>query len=223
MYEYDSNFIFTNSKIANKLLLINENNFNQLEIFIDDPSSVEIIQKKIDNKIEKNNLNFYTYSWKENNSALINALNIEKNVMFLILTLIIIVASMNIISGLVIFVKEKNKDIAILKTIGLNNPSLIKVFLSIGLIIGMIGTFLGGIIGILFSVYLKSIQAILEKILNVNLFSKEIYYLSSLPSKIDAKEVFFVLLISIIISLIATTFPAYRSIKIDPINSLKND
>ncbi len=143
--------------------------------------------------------------------------------MFLILTLIIRVASMNIISGLVIFVKDKNKDIAILKTIGLSNKSLIKVFLSIGLIIGTIGTFFGGMIGILFSVNLKTIQFFLEKTLNINLFSKEIYYLSSLPSKLDIQDVFYVILISLIISLIATTFPAYRSIKIDPINSLKND
>jgi len=223
MYEYDANFIFTNTNIANKLLLLNNDSYNQIEFFVKNPNQVEKIQKLINQKIIDYKLNFYTNSWKQNNATLINALNVEKNVMFLILTLIIIVASMNIISGLIIFVKEKNKDIGILKTIGLSNRSLIKVFLSIGLIIGFIGTFLGGLIGVIFSLNIKSIQLFLEDTLNIKLFAKEIYYLSNLPAKLINSEVIYVLLISLLISLLATTFPAYRSIKIDPIKSLKND
>ncbi|MDC0037752.1 lipoprotein-releasing ABC transporter permease subunit [Alphaproteobacteria bacterium] len=223
MYEYDSNFVFTNSEIANKLILINKESFNKIEVFIDDPNLIEKDQKIINKIINDNNLNFYTENWKQNNSALINALNIEKNVMFLILSLIIIVASMNIISGLIIFVKEKNKDIGILKTIGLSNYSLIKIFISIGFIIGLTGTFFGGLLGILFSINITSIQNFIEKLFNTTLFSREIYYLSNLPSKLIFIEVFVVLLISVIICLIATTFPAIRSIKIDPIKSLKND
>ena len=223
MYEYDSSFIFTHTKIANKLILIEEENSNQLEIFISNPNQVENTKIIIDELIRKNSLNLYSSSWKENNAALINALNVEKNVMFLILTLIILVASMNIISGLIIFVKEKNKDIGILKTMGLSNFSLIKIFLSIGFIIGFIGTFMGGALGIIFSLNIKSIQLFLENILSTKLFAKEIYYLSNLPSKLDNLEVLYVLIISIIISLIATSFPAYRSIKIDPIESLKNE
>jgi len=223
MYEYDSNFVFTNSEIANKLILINKESFNKIEVFIDDPNLIEKDQRIINKIINDNNLNFYTENWKQNNSALINALNIEKNVMFLILSLIIIVASMNIISGLIIFVKEKNKDIGILKTLGLTNYSLIKIFISIGFLIGLTGTFFGGLIGILFSLNITSIQNFIEKIFNTSLFSREIYYLSNLPSKLIFIEVFVILLISIIICLIATTFPAIRSIKIDPIKSLKND
>ena len=223
MYEYDSNFVFTNSEIANKLILINKESFNKIEVFIDDPNLIEKDQRIINKIINDNNLNFYTENWKQNNSALINALNIEKNVMFLILSLIIIVASMIIISGLIIFVKEKNKDIGILKTLGLTNYSLIKIFISIGFLIGLTGTFFGGLFGILFSTNITSIQNFIEKIFNTNLFSREIYYLSNLPSKLIFIEVFVILLISIIICLIATTFPAIRSIKIDPIKSLKND
>ncbi len=223
MYEYDSNFVFTNSEIANKLILINKESFNKIEVFIDDPNLIEKDQKIINKIINDNNLNFYTENWKQNNSALINALNIEKNVMFLILSLIIIVASMNIISGLIIFVKEKNKDIGILKTLGLSNYSLIKIFISIGFLIGLTGTFFGGLLGVLFSINITSIQNFIEKLFNTSLFSREIYYLSNLPSKLIFYEVFIVLLISIIICLIATTFPAIRSIKIDPIKSLKND
>ena len=223
MYEYDSSFVFSNISIARKLLVLEDQNFNLIEIFIQSPNNIEIIQDKVDRRIIANNLRLYTSSWKENNSTLINALNVEKNVMFLILTLIILVASMNIISGLIIFVKEKNKDIGILKTIGLSNKSLIKIFLSIGLIIGLIGTIFGGLVGVIFSLNIKSIQFFIENILHTDLFAKEIYYLSNLPSRVDNLEVFYVLIISIIICLIATTIPAYRSMKVDPIKSLKND
>ena len=223
MYEYDSSFIFTHTQIANKLILLEEENSNQLEVFIPNPNKVENTKILIDKIIRDNNLNLFSSSWKENNAALINALNVEKNVMFLILTLIIIVASMNIISGLVIFVKEKNKDIGILKSIGLSNTSLLKIFLIIGFTIGFIGTFFGGILGVIFSLNIKSIQHFLESALSIQLFSKEIYYLSNLPSKVDSIEVLYVLTISIVISLVATSFPAYRSIKVDPIKSLKNE
>ena len=223
MYEYDLNFVFTHQEIANKLLMLNKDSFNLIEVFTKMPDNIEFIQDKINSIISKKNLNFYTTSWKENNLSLINALKVEKNVMFLILTLIIIVASMNIISGLIIFVKEKNKDIGILKTIGLSNISLIKVFLSIGLVIGFTGTFLGGIFGVLFSLNIRKIQLFFEYVFSTELFSKEVYYLSNLPSKLDFFEVTFVLLISVFISLVATTFPALRSIKIDPIKSLKNE
>ena len=223
MYEYDSSFVFSNISIARKLLVLEDQNFNLIEIFTQSPNNIEIIQDKVNRKIISNNFRLYTSSWKENNSTLINALNVEKNVMFLILTLIILVASMNIISGLIIFVKEKNKDIGILKTIGLSNKSLIKIFLSIGLIIGLIGTIFGGLVGVIFSLNIKSIQFFIENILHTDLFAKEIYYLSNLPSRVDNLEVFYVLIISIIICLIATTIPAYRSMKVDPIKSLKND
>ena len=165
----------------------------------------------------------YLVTWKENHASLINALKTEKNVMFLILTLIVIVASMNIISGLIIFVKEKNKDIGILKTIGVSDYSLIKIFMTIGLIIGLIGSISGTIIGIIFSKNINSIQFFLENLLNQELFSKEVYYLSNLPSRLDYYEVSVVFLISIFISLLATIFPAYRSSKINPILTIKND
>ena len=223
MYEYDSSFVFSNISIARKLLVLEDQNFNLIEIFTQSPNNIEIIQDKVNRRIIANNFRLYTSSWKENNSTLINALNVEKNVMFLILTLIILVASMNIISGLIIFVKEKNKDIGILKTIGLSNKSLIKIFLSIGLIIGLIGTIFGGLVGVIFSLNIKSIQFFIENIFHIDLFAKEIYYLSNLPSRVDNLEVFYVLIISIIICLIATTIPAYRSMKVDPIKSLKND
>ena len=223
MYEYDSSFVFTNPFIPRKLLKFKNDSFNKIDFFTKNPQNVDEIQNEIDKKIKKVSNKLYSISWKESNLSLMNALKVEKNVMLLILTLIILVASMNIISGLIIFVKEKNKDIGILKTIGLSNFSIIKIFMSIGLLIGIIGTFFGGLIGIIFSLNISSIQAFLEKLFDTNLFSKEIYYLSSLPARLDKIEVFYVILISLVICLIATIFPAYRSSIIDPVKSLKND
>jgi len=223
LYEYDLNLVFISSKLARKLLLIDDNFYNQIEIFIDNPLNVDQFKKKIVKQIIESDLNFYSLSWKDKNSILINALNVEKNVMFLILTLIIFVASMNIISGLIIFVKEKNKDIGILKTLGLSNKSLVKIFISIGFSIGLIGATLGVVLGVIFTLNLHYIQKILEKILHTKLFAEEVYYLSSLPSEIKFEEVLFVFIISLIITIFSTLLPAIRSAKIDPINSIRNE
>ena len=223
MFEYDSNFIFSDPNITRKLLLLKEGSFNQIEIETNNPNNVTEIQKIITQHLKVINNNLYSVSWMQSNSSLINALKVEKNVMFLILTLIILVASMNIISGLIIFVKEKNKDIGILKTIGVSDLSLMKIFMSVGLTIGLIGTLSGTFLGILFSLNIELIQKFIENLFNTNLFAKEVYYLSSLPSRLDFFEVLLVVIISLIISILSTVFPAYRSSKIDPINIIKND
>ena len=223
MYHFDNNIVFTNTNVPRKLLMIDSDHYNKIEILYKDPNNIDDLQLLINKNLKSIDKNLYTISWKESNASLINALKVEKNVMFLILTLIIIVASMNIISGLIIFVKEKNKDIGILKTIGATNISLIKIFISIGIIIGVLGTTLGSLIGVIFSINISLIQKFLEKLLDTELFSQEIYYLSSLPSRIDLFEVLYVISISMLICLIATIFPAYRSSIVDPIKSLKND
>ena len=130
---------------------------------------------------------------------------------------------LNIISGLIIFVKEKNKDIGILKTIGMSNKSIIKIFFTIGISIGLIGSLIGLIIGILFTINIKSIQSFLEYLLGTKLFSEEVYYLSSLPSQISINEVIYVLFVAIIISIISTIFPALSSARIDPVKSLRSE
>ena len=223
LYEYDSNIVFLLSEITRKLVLLDKNNFNKVEFFVKNPNQIEIFNEEINKKLKKLDLPFYPITWKDNNKTLMDALKVEKNVMFIILSLIILVASLNIISGLIIFVKEKNKDIGILKTIGMNNISIIKIFFTIGITIGLIGSLFGLIIGIIFSTNIKSIQIFLEKILNTKLFAEEVYYLSSLPSEINTKEVILVLFTSIIISIISTIFPALRSAKIDPIKSIRNE
>ena len=223
MYEYDSNFIFSNPEISRKLLLLPKDTYSHIEIETSKPSHVKVIKELIDKKINKINPDLYTITWMQNNSSLLNALKVEKNVMFLILVLIILVSSMNIISGLIIFVKEKNKDIGILKTIGLNQFSLLKIFSTIGLFNGIIGTFLGVIFGILFSLHIQSIQKFIENTFKTELFSKEIYFLSSLPSQLNYYEVLLVIIVSLIISFFSTLLPSYRASKIDPIKTIQNE
>jgi len=223
MYEYDVGLVFISLELAQRLLLFEDNYFNRIEFYLDNPLLVDKFKSQVDLNIKNKSLRFYSLSWVERNSSLMNALKVEKNVMFLILTLIIIVASMNIISGLVIFVKEKNKDIAILKTLGFNKIGILKVFFLIGLTIGLIGTFLGTFFGIIITENLKYIQIVLENFLETELFSEEVYFLSTLPSDIKYEEVFFVFFISLIITILSTIFPAIRASNIDPVNILKNE
>ena len=223
MYEYDSNLVFIHADLARKLILLDDLNYNQLEIFLTDPEKAEKLKNQILNIINDNNLNLFPVTWQDRNSTLINALKVEKNVMFLILTLIIFVASMNIISGLIIFVKEKNKDIGILKTFGISDFSILKIFFTIGILIGFIGATLGVLLGIIFTINIDHIQKYLEKLLNTKLFAEEIYYLSSLPSEININEILLVFIISILISIFSTIFPAIRSAKVDPIQTIRNE
>ena len=143
--------------------------------------------------------------------------------MFLILILIILIASLNIISGLIIFVKDKNKDIGILRTIGISKFSLIKIFLLIGSSIGIIGTLLGLILGIIFCLNIDTIQIFLENLFGTKLFSPEIYFLSSLPSRIDYTEVLFICILSIFLTFISTIYPSLKSAKIDPIKVIRDE
>jgi len=223
MYEYDVGLVFISLELAQRLLLFEDNYFNRVEFYLDNPLLVDALKSQVDLNITNKSLSLYSLSWVERNSSLMNALKVEKNVMFLILTLIIVVASMNIISGLVIFVKEKNKDIAILKTLGFNKIGILKVFFLIGLTIGLIGAVLGTFFGIIITENLKYIQIVLESILETELFSEEVYFLSTLPSDIKYEEVFFVFLISLIITILSTIFPAIRASNIDPVNILKNE
>ena len=223
MYEYDVGLVFISLELAQRLLLFEDNYFNRVEFYLENPLLVNTFKSQVDSNITNLNLSLYSLSWIERNSSLMNALKVEKNVMFLILALIIVVASMNIVSGLVIFVKEKNKDISILKTLGFNKISILKVFFLIGLTIGLIGAVLGTFCGIIITENLKYIQIVLESILETELFSEEVYFLSTLPSDIKYEEVFFVFSISLIITILSAIFPAIRASNIDPVKILKNE
>ena len=155
------------------------------------------------------------------NSSLFSALKVERNVMFIILSLIIIVAAFNIISGLTILVKNKTKDIAILKSIGVLNNSIIKIFFLVGLIIGISATFFGILLGVLFSIYIEHIRIFISNIFNISLFPEEIYFLSTMPSEINLYSIFLISICSIMTTILVSIFPAINAAKLDTIKSLK--
>jgi lipoprotein-releasing system permease protein len=155
------------------------------------------------------------------NKSLFSALKVERNVMFIILSLIIIVAAFNIISGLTILVKNKTRDIAILKSIGVLNKSIIKIFFLVGFFIGTTATIFGIILGVVFSLYVENLRQLLSTIFNISLFPEEIYFLSSMPSEINLSSILIISFCSILVTVVVSIFPAFRAAKIDPIKSLK--
>ena len=155
------------------------------------------------------------------NRSLFSALKVERNVMFIILSLIIIVAAFNIISGLTILVKNKTSDIAILKSIGVLNKSIVKIFFLIGVIIGTSATVFGIFLGVTFSIYVENLRQVLSSIFDISLFPEEIYFLSTMPSEINPVSIFIISLCSIVITILVSIFPALKAAKLDPIKSLK--
>ena len=192
-------------------------NDRKLEVYLKDPQNIEN-QKEIVQKIFPND---FVYSWADTNSSLFSALKVERNVMFIILSLIIIVAAFNIISGLTILVKNKTRDIAILKSIGVLNRSIIKIFFLVGVIIGTTATLFGIILGVTFSMYVENVRKFLSDVFNISLFPEEIYFLSTMPSEINPSSIFVISLCSIFITIIVSIFPAMKAAKLDPIKALK--
>ena len=188
-----------------------------LEIILKNPANVENAQKEIQNLFS----DYYVYSWADLNKSFFAALKIERNVMFIILTLIIIVAAFNIISGLTILVKNKTKEIAILRTLGVSKKSIIKIFFLTGFTIGFLATVTGVLIGILFSIYIEEIRILITSIFNVSLFPEEIYFLSKMPSEINLKSIIIISFFSLFITTIATIFPSLAAARLDPIKALR--
>ena len=216
LIDFDNNVIFINLETLEEFFDLNFKKRN-LEIYLKDPRDIEN-QKKIIQKIFSDE---FVYSWADMNSSLFSALKVERNVMFIILSLIIIVAAFNIISGLTILVKNKTREIAILKSIGVLNKSIVKIFFLVGITIGTSATIFGVILGITFSIYVENIRQILSTIFNISLFPEEIYFLSTMPSEINATSIFIISLCSIFITVVVSIFPALKAAKLDPIKSLK--
>ncbi|MDA9881046.1 lipoprotein-releasing ABC transporter permease subunit [Candidatus Pelagibacter sp.] len=188
-----------------------------LEIYLKNPNNIKP-QKEIVQKIFKDE---FVYSWADMNSSLFSALKVERNVMFIILSLIIIVAAFNIISGLTILVKNKTRDIAILKSIGVLNKSIVKIFFLIGVIIGTSATIFGIFLGVTFSLYVENLRQFLSSAFNISLFPEEIYFLSKMPTEINPTSILIISTCSIAITIIVSIFPAFRAAKLDPIKALK--
>jgi len=216
MVEFDNNIAFINLKTLEEFFNLRKKDRN-LEIYLKNPQNIEY-QKII---AQKNFPNEFVYTWSDMNSSLFSALKVERNVMFIILSLIIIVAAFNIISGLTILVKNKTRDIAILKSIGVLNKSIVKIFFLIGVTIGTSATIFGIILGVTFSMYVENLRQFLSSIFNISLFPEEIYFLSTMPSEISPSTIIIIALSSILITVVVSIFPALKAAKLDPIKSLK--
>jgi len=214
--EFDQNVIFMPFENASYLFELADTDID-LEIFLNKPGEVQLVKEKI----QKIFIDYYVYSWADLNKSFFGALKVERNVMFIILTLIIIVAAFNIISGLTILVKNKTKEIAILRTLGISKSSIAKVFFLIGFIIGFFATFTGVTIGILFSYYIEEIRILITSIFNIRLFPEEIYFLSQMPSEINLGYIFIISLFSLLITFLATIVPSLTAANLDPIKALK--
>ncbi len=216
LVDFDNNIAFINLKTLEEFFNLKETDRN-LEIYLHNPQNIEY-QKLV---VQKNFSDDYVYSWSDMNSSLFSALKVERNVMFIILSLIIIVAAFNIISGLTILVKNKVREIAILKSIGVLNKSIVKIFFLIGVIIGTSATIFGIILGVTFSIYVEKLREFLSTLFNVSLFPEEIYFLSTMPSEINIFSIFIISICSIFITIIVSIFPALKAAKLDPIKALK--
>ncbi len=216
LLEFDQNVAFINLKKMESLLNLDKSTRN-VEIYLKNPLNIENTKIEIQNIFQ----NYLIYTWADINRSLFSALKVERNVMFIILSLIIIVAAFNIISGLTILVKNKTRDIAILKSIGVLNISITKIFFLIGFYIGTTATFFGIAIGVLFSVYIESFRKILSNTFNIPIFPEEIYFLSKMPSEINLNSIILIAVCSILITSIVSIFPALKASKLDPIKALK--
>ena len=214
--DFDRNIAFLNIESLESLFDINSSE-RSLEIFLNKPLDIDTIKPKIKKIFNEESI----YTWADMNSSLFSALKVERNVMFIILSLIIIVAAFNIISGLTILVKNKTRDIAILKSIGVQNNSITKIFFMVGFFIGTSATVFGIFLGVIFSIYIENIRFFLSSIFNISLFPEEIYFLNKMPSEININSIVIIALCSIIITILVSIYPAKQASKQDPIKSLK--
>ena len=214
--EFDNNIALINLSTLEDFFGFKKEQRN-LEIYLKNPKNIEK-QKFAFQKVYEQE---FVYSWADMNSSLFSALKVERNVMFIILSLIIIVAAFNIISGLTILVKNKTKDIAILKSIGVLNKSIVKIFFLIGIIIGTSATIFGIFLGVTFSLYVENLRQFLSSTFNISLFPEEIYFLSKMPSEINLNSILIISICSIFITIVVSIFPALKAAKLDPIKALK--
>ena len=214
--DFDNNIAFINLATLEEFFSLNKEE-RSLEIYLKNPQNIESQKEIIQNIFDQE----FVFSWADMNNSLFSALKVERNVMFIILSLIIIVAAFNIISGLTILVKNKTRDIAILKSIGVLNKSIVKIFFLVGVIIGTSATVFGIFLGVLFSLYIENIRSFLSSSFNISLFPEEIYFLSKMPSEINPSSIFIIATCSIVITIIVSIFPALKAARLDPIQSLK--
>ena len=217
MFEYDANYIFMPLEAAQTYFGM-KGAVSHIDVTLDDDSMLRPVRRAIEESIGGG---AYVFDWKQTNAAFFNAIDVERNVMFLILTMIILVAAFNIITGLIMLVKDKGRDIAVLRTMGAGKGAIMRIFFLDGAFIGVVGTILGVSLGLLVCYNIETIRQFLEGLSGRELFSAEIYFLSKLPAKVDVTEVIVVASISLLLSFLATLYPAYRAAKFDPVEALR--
>ena len=215
-FEFDQNVVFLGLNDALSLFDKTEKDLS-LEINLKKPLQADFYKKEI----EKLNENFYVFSWSDLNKSFFSALKVERNVMFIILTLIIVVATFNIISGLTILIKNKTKEIAILKTLGLNNTSIKKSFFLTGFSIGFFATITGIIVGVIFSINIEKLRIFLSSVFNLEIFPSDIYFLEKLPSEINIYSIMGIFFLSLLVSAVASYIPAKSISKMKTFRALK--
>lgn len=219
MFEYNNSFIFMPLDMA-QVFFDKGQGVSAIEITTPNPAQVDVVRRRIEADLAGE---YAVADWQDNNASFYNAIQVERNVMFLILTLIIIVAAFNIISSLIMLVKDKGRDIAILRTMGATKGMVVRIFFLTGASIGIMGTVAGALLGVAFAANIQSIREVLESMTGRNLFSAEIYFLSQLPAKLDMQEVAVITGMALVISFAATIYPAWRAAKLDPVEGLRRE
>jgi len=218
-FQYDRSFIFMSLNEAQRYFRLG-NIVSKIEVFVDNPDKLHVPSQSIRDIL---NADLTMFDWQEENHSIFSALKVQKNVMFLIVMLIVLVAAFNIISSLIMMVKDKGSAIAILRTVGAPKAMIMRIFLIAGTSVGLAGTIFGTIAGLIFTYYISSIQSFIENMSGTKLFSPEIYYFSHLPCKVVTGEVIMVILISLGLSILATLYPSWRASRLDPVVALRYD